>query len=78
MNSSEFLSKYDVGESQYQQFGIKPQRAMLQIIEVELQPAQHFLHCVRIALYNPLGSPLAMNLRKSDFVYDGEGEDWNW
>ena len=46
----EFLSEYDVDEGQHQQFGIEPQGAMLQIIQVEFQTAQHLLHRIGVAI----------------------------
>ena len=48
--SSEFLAEHDVAESLGKNLGIKPPGAMFQVVEVEVESAQHLLHGVSIAI----------------------------
>lgn len=48
--SLEFLSENDIDESFHQNLGIEPPGTVLQIVEIEFQSSQHFLHGVSIAI----------------------------
>ena len=47
---SEFLAKNDTAESKNQHLYIKPERTVTQIVKVQFQAAEHFLHCVCISV----------------------------
>ena len=46
----EFLAKHDVDEGLKQNLDVEPPRAVLQVIQVQLQSAQHLLQRVGIAV----------------------------
>ena len=48
--SLEYLAENDVDEGLYEDLCIEPPRAVLKIVEVEIQPLEHLLHRIGITV----------------------------
>lgn len=72
---SEFLSRQDGEHRQEDDFRVKPQRAVVEVVQVHPQPLQHFLHRVRVAVIERGGREKAGAQLVQQLVVGVDGPD---